>query len=129
MGAVSKLAATASVFAVAVPAAHAAQPTPGSFYNGSSANGGYLIASKHSIKELSLYCGGARYAVRELIPVKSDGSFRLRDGTAERYGASGAPRGLKRVRLHGRFTSGSSVTITRTLGKCDTNTVVIARED
>jgi hypothetical protein len=32
------------------------------------------------------------------------------------------------VRLRGRFTSNGSVRITRTLERCDTNTVVIARE-
>jgi hypothetical protein len=124
----AKLAAAAAIFALAAPAAHAARPAAGSFYNGSGGNGGYLVTSSHAIKELWLYCGGARYAVRELIRIERDGSFRLRHGTAERYGHGGSPRGLKNVRLRGRFTSNSSVRITRTLERCDTNTVVIARE-
>ena len=123
-----KLAATLAVLAVAAPSAHAARPAAGTFYNGSGSNGGYLINSKYAIKELSLYCGGARYAVRELIRIKSDGSFRLRKGTAERYADAGSPRGLKSVSIRGRFTSNNSVRITRTLERCDTNTVAIARE-
>ncbi len=123
-----KLAALLAVLAVAAPAAYAARPAAGTFYNGNGDNGGYLINSRHAIKQLSLYCGGARYDVREQIRIKRNGSFRLRKGTAERYGDGGSPRGLEKVRLRGRFTSNGSVRITRTLERCDTNTVVIARE-
>jgi hypothetical protein len=124
------LATAAAILAVSAPAAAAKRPSAGSFYNGNSANGGYLITSKYSIKRLSLYCGGARYDVRELIRIRRDGSFRLRRGTAERYGEGGSPRGslVRKVRVRGRFTSNDRVRITRTLGRCDTNTVVIARE-
>lgn len=130
MRAASKLAAGVAVLAVAAPAAHAARPGKGTFYNGSSANGGYLINSKHAIKRLSIYCDGSRYDVRELIRIKRDGSFRLRGGTAERYGAGGSPRGplVRKVRVRGRFTSNNRVRIKRTLGQCATGTVVIARE-
>ena len=119
-----------AILAVTAPTAAAKRPSAGSFHNGDGGNGGHLIASKTSIKRLSLYCGGARYDVRELIPIRRDGSFRLRGGTAERYGAGGSPRGplVRKVRVRGRFTSNDRVRITRTLRRCDTNTVVLARE-
>jgi hypothetical protein len=110
------------------PAAHADRPTKGSFFNSARDGGGYLINSKHSIKELWLYCGGARYAVRELIRIKSDGSFRLRKGSAERFGWGGAPRGIRDVRLSGRFTSNDSVRIKGTLEQCGTRTIVLTRQ-
>jgi hypothetical protein len=122
------LATAALALSLAAPTAHADRPAKGTFFNGSVTKGGYLITSKTSIKELSLYCGGARYAVRELVRIKPDGSFRLNDGSAERYGAGGAPRGLRDVSLSGRFTSNTSVRIKGTLEQCGTRTFVLTRE-
>ena len=118
----------AALLALAAPAAYAERPSAGSFFNGTRDNGGFMINSKTRIKELWLYCDGARYAVRELIRIRRDGTFRLRRGSAERFGNGGSPRGIRRVSLRGRFTSNDSVRITRRLEQCGRGTVVLTRE-
>jgi hypothetical protein len=121
-----RIAVTALAVALAVPAAAgAARPIKGVFYNGSSANGGYLETTHHTITTLELYCKETRYHVWDLVSVRRDGTFSHR-GRADRYGAGGRPMGTFNVRLSGRFTRPNRVKIKRTLSGCNTRTVVIA---
>lgn len=126
-----KILLTGALFGLLTPAAHAVRPSKGDFYNGSSANGGYLIASKSAIKRLSIYCRGNRYDIRERVRIRRGGRFRLRRGTAERYGEAGSPRGdlVRKIRLRGRFVSNDRVRMKRRIPGCDTNTVSISRDD
>src|SRR5688572_13691640 len=122
------LATTAAIVGLVTPAAQADRPDKGSFYNANSDKGGYLINSRTAVKELWLYCDGARYAVRELVRIKPDGRFRLRDGSAERFGAGGAPRGIRDVSLRGRFTNNTTVKMNATIEQCSKRSIVLTRE-
>ena len=122
------IATAVAALGLMAPAAQADRPSKGSFYNSARDHGGHMINSKSSIKELWLYCDGARYAVRELITIKTDGSFRLKNGSAERFASGGAPRGIRDVRLSGRFTNNNTVKMKATLEQCGTRSIVLTRD-
>ena len=136
------LAALALSLALPATVADAARPAKGgSYFNGDSANGARLETTRYSIQELELFCTepGAesdplryeyranRFALRRPLEVGSDGRFSFR-GRATRYGAEGQWLGRWKVRLSGRFTSRSRVTIKRTLPGCGSATVVARLE-
>jgi hypothetical protein len=118
-----------SIAALVTPAVAAASlPSKGQWWNHSQSSGLYMVTSHHTVKTLWLFCKAkydpqhaefreARYQVRDLLPVKSDGSFSYH-GTADRYGPEGQPLGRWKIRLKGRFTSPSRVKIKRTLQGC-----------
>jgi hypothetical protein len=116
-------AAAASVACLALPAAAgASRPVRGTFFNGSSSNGMFFSTNRYSIPDLQFYCKGDRYDIQELVYIHRNGRFSY-SGRAQKYGHSAEPFGAFKVRLSGRFTSPTRVTIKRRLSACNTATV------
>src|SRR4051794_30424655 len=88
--AAAALAVAASLIAAAP--ASAALPAPGSFYNGSSANGGYMITTKHTIKTMQFFCKDLRYDVIPMIHIRRNGTFKYH-GKGDRYAPGGERSG------------------------------------
>jgi hypothetical protein len=123
---------------VAAPAAHAARPVEGQWYNGSQARGGFMETKGRTIQALWLFCRSerfdtqperyeyraSRYEVPWRIRVKRDGAFAYR-GRAYRYGAEGQPLGEWKVRLTGRFVTPRRARIERRLQGCDSATITV----
>lgn len=115
-------AALALVAALAAPpASDAARPVNGTFYNGSGSAGLYAVTTPHTISTLQVFCGGNRYDVADQLGIARNGKFRYR-GIAYGYGDGGRPTGTFKVRLSGRFTSPTHVTLKRSIQGCTTGT-------